>query len=59
MKNGVRMLALATAIVLVGSLTLTAFGLMTWRLFWVIALLAAGIAYYVIPSMNPAKPPAE
>lgn len=52
MKTVVRPVAALTAIVLVVALTLAAMGTMSWRLFWFVAILAAVIAYYVLPSMN-------
>lgn len=50
--NKIKTLAIITIIILVGSLTTVALGLMTWRFFWVIAIIAAAIAYFVIPSMK-------
>jgi len=50
MGKTTKIMAIITAAVLVLSLTLVALGIMSWRLFWVIALLAAVIAYYVIPA---------
>jgi hypothetical protein len=48
----IKMFALIVAIALVLSLTLTVLGIMSWRFFWVLAILAAFIAYYVIPWMR-------
>ena len=59
MERGIRILAIMTAIVLVLALTLVALGIMTWRLFWVIAIAAAIIAYYVIPAMKKKKTSGE
>ena len=52
MENAIKMLAIATGIVLVAALTFTALGIITWRLFWVVAIVAAIIAYYVIPKLK-------
>lgn len=52
MENGIKILAAVVAIVLVVSLTMTALGAMTWRLFWIVAIAAAIMAYYVIPALK-------
>jgi hypothetical protein len=52
MKTAVRPVAAITALVLVVALTLAAMGTLSWRLFWFVAILAAIIAYYVVPSMQ-------
>ncbi len=52
MGKAIKMLSLTTAIVLVGSLTFVALGIISWRLFWVVAILAAIIAYYIIPKLK-------
>ena len=52
MKTVVRPVAAITALVLVVSLTLAALGTLSWRMFWFVAMLAAVVAYYVVPSMN-------
>jgi hypothetical protein len=51
--DAVKLFALAVIVILVASLTLTVLGLMTWRLFWMIAIAAAIIAYYALPKMRP------
>ncbi len=50
--NKLQILGGSTAVVLVSALTLAALGVMTWRLFWIIAILAAFIAYYVVPHLK-------
>jgi 4-hydroxybenzoate polyprenyltransferase len=55
MEKAVKALAIATALVLVASLTLVALGIMSWRLFWVVAIAAAIMAYYVIPKLKGEK----
>ena len=50
--DALKLFSLIVAVILVVSLTLTAAGIMTWRLFWVIVILAAIIAYYLIPKMR-------
>lgn len=58
MEKLVKILAVVTAIILVGSLTLVALGIMSWRFFWVVAIAAAIIAYYGIPKLTgPKKEP--
>ena len=47
MSKTKKIIALTTAIVLVVSLTLTVMGIMSWRLFWIIAIIAAIISYYM------------
>jgi hypothetical protein len=55
MGKTVKTLAIVTAVILVGSLTLVALGFMTWKLFWVVAIAAAIIAYYVLPKLRGKK----
>jgi hypothetical protein len=55
MENLVKIIAVVTAIALIGSLTLVAFGIMSWRFFWVVAIASAIIAYYVIPKLSGKK----
>jgi hypothetical protein len=55
MEKTAKLIAIVTAIVLVASLTLVALGIMSWRLFWVVAIVAAIIAYYGIPKLKGAK----
>lgn len=50
--NAIKMLAVVVIAILVISLTLVALGIITWRLFWVVAIAAAIIAYYVIPKLK-------
>jgi len=52
MIDPIKVLAAIIAVLLVIALTLTALGVISWRLFWVIAILAAIIAYYVIPKLR-------
>lgn len=52
MERAIKALAIVVAIVLVLSLTLVAFGVMSWRFFWIVAILAAIIAYYAIPALK-------
>jgi 4-hydroxybenzoate polyprenyltransferase len=52
MEKTIKSLAIITAIVLIASLTLVALGIMSWQFFWVIAIIAAIIAYYVIPKLK-------
>lgn len=56
--NAVKVLAIVTSIILVVALTLTALNVITWRLFWIIALAAAIIAYYVLPALRKKDAPA-
>jgi hypothetical protein len=51
-EKGIKILAAVVAIVLVVSLTMTALGAMTWRFFWIVAIAAAVMAYYVIPALR-------
>jgi hypothetical protein len=55
METVAKVLAIITAIILVASLTLVALGMMTWRFFWVVAIVAAIIAHYGIPKLRGAK----
>jgi hypothetical protein len=52
METAVKMLAFIVAAALVIALTLAAMGRITWRLFWMIAIATAIIAYYVIPALR-------
>lgn len=52
METAIKIIAAVVAIVLVVSLTMTALGAMTWRLFWIVAIAAAVMAYYVIPALK-------
>lgn len=52
MELATKIIAIITAVVLVVSLTLVALGVLSWRLFWIIAITAAIIAYYGIPAMR-------
>ena len=52
METAIKIIAAVVAIVLVVSLTMTALGAMTWRLFWIVAIAAAVMAYYVIPALR-------
>ncbi len=52
MEKAIKALAIIVTVVLVLSLTLLALGVITWRLFWVVAILAAIVAYYVIPKLK-------
>lgn len=52
MLDPLKVFSAIIALLLVLALTLTAFGIISWRLFWVIAILAAFIAYYVIPKLR-------
>lgn len=54
--NAVKLLAIVTGIILVVALTLTALNIITWRLFWMIAIAAAIIAYYVLPHLRKREP---
>ena len=51
----VKPLAILTGVVLVGAITLAALGTITWRLFWMVAIAAAIVAYYVLPKMREAE----
>ena len=53
----VKLLAIVTGVILVAALTLTALNAITWRLFWMIAIAAAIIAYYVLPKMRTPEAP--
>jgi len=55
MSKGIKILAMTTGIVLVLSLTLVMLGIMSWQLFWVVAIIAAIIAYQVIPRLQKPK----
>jgi hypothetical protein len=58
METVAKVLAIITAIILVASLTMVALGMMTWRFFWVVAIVAAIIAHYGIPKLvGPKKEP--
>jgi hypothetical protein len=48
----VKPLAILTGVVLIASITLAALGYVTWRLFWMVAIAAALVAYYVIPHLQ-------
>ncbi len=50
-----KIVAIVTSIILVASMTLVALGLMTWKLFWVVAIAAAIIAYYGLPKLRGKK----
>jgi hypothetical protein len=52
MIDPIKAFSAIVAVLLVVSLTLTALGVISWRLFWVIAILAAIIAYYAIPKLR-------
>lgn len=52
METAIKIIAAVVAIVLVVSLTMTALGAMTWRFFWIVAIAAAVMAYYVIPALK-------
>lgn len=54
MENAIKTLAIVVIAILVVSLTLVALGIITWRLFWVVAIVAALIAYYVVPTLRKA-----
>ncbi len=54
--NALKILSGVTAASLIAALTLAALGMITWRLFWIIAILAAFIAYYVIPKLKTQEP---
>ena len=55
MAKGIKILAITTGTVLVLSLTLVMLGIMSWQLFWVVAIIAAIIAYQVIPRLQKPK----
>ncbi len=55
METTAKITAAATALILISSLTLVAIGIMSWRLFWSIAIVSAIIAYYVIPKLRGEK----
>lgn len=55
MAKAAKTLAIATGVILVLSLTLVMMGIMSWRLFWVVVIIAAIIAYQVIPKMQKPK----
>jgi hypothetical protein len=48
----IKAFAITIIIILVTSLAFTALRIITWKLFWVIAIIAAIIAYYLIPAMR-------
>ncbi len=52
MGTAVKAIAIIVGVILIMSLTLVAFRMITWQFFWLIAILAAIIAYYAIPSMQ-------
>jgi hypothetical protein len=52
METAAKILAIITALVLVVSLTLVALGMMGWKLFWIVTIAAALIAYYVLPKLR-------
>lgn len=56
-QNFIKVVAVICSILLVVSLGLVAFGIMSWQFFWLIALVCAGIAWWVIPAR--AKPRIE
>ncbi|MEM4247428.1 MAG: hypothetical protein QXR48_03260 [Candidatus Woesearchaeota archaeon] len=55
MEKAIKTLAILVIAVLVASLTLVALGIMSWRLFWVVAIASAIIAYYVLPKLRGEK----
>lgn len=52
MEKTIKAIAILVIAVLVASLTLVALGIMSWRLFWIVAIASAIIAYYGIPAMR-------
>lgn len=55
MEKAAKIIAIITALALVVSLTLVALGIMGWKLFWIVAIAAAIIAYYVLPGLMKEK----
>ncbi len=52
MMEPIKIFALVVATALLLSLILVAAGVISWRLFWAAAILAAFIAYFVIPKLK-------
>ena len=50
--NKKKFLAIVGIILAVGGLSLAAAGVITWRSFWIIAILVAGLAYFLLPRMS-------
>jgi len=48
----VKPLAVITGVALIAAITLATLNIITWRLFWMIAIAAALVAYYVIPHLQ-------
>lgn len=55
MEKAAKITAIITAIILVASLTLVALSVMSWPLFWIVAIAAAIITYYVLPKLKGEK----
>jgi len=51
-KQVAKILAIVGLIVIVANLALIAFGHITWRLFWVVVLFCAALAYFIIPKIR-------
>jgi hypothetical protein len=49
MSKFIKVIAIIFVIIIILSLIMVAAGLMTWTFFWIIALIAAFIAYIAIP----------
>jgi hypothetical protein len=50
--NKKKFLAIIGIILAVGGMILAAANVITWRLFWIIAILVAGFAYFLLPRMS-------
>ncbi len=50
--NFKKILGLAGVIICVLMLSLVAFRLITWTLFWIVIILMAGFAYFVLPKIE-------